>query len=49
MKILYDVIGDPLVVGSDQITFTLSIVLLVVTVTGGKGIYAHNNVSTSLY
>jgi len=46
ISILYAVIGDPLVIGSLQVTETLSFKLAVVIEVGEFGTNAHNNVNT---
>jgi hypothetical protein len=46
ISILYAVIGDPFVIGSLQVTETLSFTLAVVIVVGEFGTNAHNNVNT---
>jgi len=45
MKILYAVIGEPLVTGIDQWIVTLSSALTVLTVKGDSGLYAQSKMT----
>jgi len=45
MKILYAVIGEPLVTGIDQWIVTLSSALTVLTVKGDSGLYAQSKIT----